>query len=34
MMMSRGASLPNVGKGHGVDRIWQMWLDEVRRSQS
>jgi hypothetical protein len=32
-MMSRGAGLPNVGASHGVDRIWQMWLDEVRRSE-
>ncbi len=32
-MMSRSAGLPNVGKGHGVDRIWQMWLDEVRRTR-
>ncbi len=32
-MMSRSAGLPNVGKGHGVDRIWQMQLDEVLRSQ-
>lgn len=20
----------NVGPGHGVDRVWQMWLDEVK----
>jgi hypothetical protein len=29
-MMSRTKGDPKVGASHGVDRIWQMWLDEVR----
>lgn len=32
VMESRSVN-PGSGSGHGVDRVWQMWIDEVKRAQ-